>query len=496
MKKLAIVVTIVLFILFFAFTYKNSIADVAYSSGQGQKGDGFSAKTADVAGSLEIASGSSGSVTISGPTGTITSYTATLPSAQGTSGQALTVSSVSGTNVTLGFSTVATGTGTFSISSSIVTTHTTGVTADFGSTGLSPIAIRSTAPVNYYLPASAASLYRPFILGTAATYTVNFIPSTVSDIIKYNGTTITTGHRISCNTSGLLTSIAFGQYDWSFNGLPTCVDGGIASMATVTNAYSYGTITVATDATFTATNGGSGTTLSLATSIVGSTAYAIASDTCTTSVASGATCTTVVTATIASGQTPTANLHYAWEQGQTYDCALSGTGGSATACTGSTIQAQQTLTDQGTTGFGVYTTQDAYVATNLTYTGTTGTLCRLDIYTQASATGGSGNLHAYLYSSLSPTPNVQISDCGSKALADLATSMTWTTFNCGDVTITNGVTYDVVLYYDASGNPATIYPKMQKATSTGNTLFKANTTPTWVSYYADRQFDFKLYIKE
>lgn len=169
-------------------------------------------------------------------------------------------------------------------------------------------------------------------------------------------------------------------------------------------------------------------------------------------------------------------------------------GGGGGSCTRVTIQ-QQEATASGNIPWNGATSSN-YYATQLVYSGTTGTACSLDVNI-AKVAAPTGNIAAaILNDSGTDTPGAVLTTCGTMDVATLGTSLEWKTFSCSDATLTNGTKYWVRLYHPSADDG--INKLMWGYASNAVTKRYAYSTDgtTYSGYQTAEGLNFKLYIKE
>lgn len=172
-------------------------------------------------------------------------------------------------------------------------------------------------------------------------------------------------------------------------------------------------------------------------------------------------------------------------------------GGSALSCTGATVQQSEEAANS-TQKFsdGAFD----WIASEILYSGSTGSLCRLDVYLTGSTGSETGTITSYIYSdnATGDVPGSLVANCGTYDAAGLSASPTysWISFTSCDATITNGVTYWIVLTRNTQDG--TNYPLLVLDSSCAVELVKRGGDITAMTSTASSTScgAFKLYIKE
>jgi hypothetical protein len=167
-------------------------------------------------------------------------------------------------------------------------------------------------------------------------------------------------------------------------------------------------------------------------------------------------------------------------------------GGAGAACTGATQQEPTDMDDNSSVyTIGRYTAAD-WLATQFIYTGTTGTLCRIDV---AFVKVGSptGNLNVCLYSNNEGEVGTEIA-CGTINSGSFTDSIAWYSATV-DTTITNGVTYWIVVN-DPSADGTNYQQWGTDNTCTTENMRGSADGTTWTSNSTAACQEIRLYIKE
>ena len=316
------------------------------------------------------------------------------------------------------------GSGSYTLTTSLITTSGTWTTSDFD--GAHPAVIRGSNATTHILPAASANMKRDIGLSTAATYTETYIPPSTSDVIRYNGIALTAGHRLSCNSGGMMFAYGLAANDFSMFGTPTCSDGGIATVTSnPTTTVDWGTISSAATGTITFTNSGTASSylLGMTLSTPTTTAYSLYSSTCATGtglLASSASCTIGILFTPQTSVTSTGTWTVAWDQGRTMSINLIGIGAA-----GLTMGYDWEGTASGSQNVGD-SSPDTYIAT-LFYTSASCNVKKISTYGARIGSYGANTFTAAIYSVTSSTTMGSL--IGSESTAVVITSFPSTTSN-------------------------------------------------------------------
>lgn len=169
-------------------------------------------------------------------------------------------------------------------------------------------------------------------------------------------------------------------------------------------------------------------------------------------------------------------------------------GGAATSCTEATLQMSET-TRTSAYDFGKFSNQMS-ISSEIVYSGTTGTLCSLHIYLNCAGTCASttGTATISLYDDNSGVPGNKLTDCGTIAGTALTTSSTEYTFNSCNTTVTNGLTYHIVVSADVAN--ATNYLQVNYDNTCTTEVMNYKGSGEWASLTTANCMMWKMYIKE
>lgn len=131
-------------------------------------------------------------------------------------------------------------------------------------------------------------------------------------------------------------------------------------------------------------------------------------------------------------------------------------GGGVPAAGCSSTSSQEEIANDATSGWAKYSTSDWW-ATPFVWAGTTGkSLCRVDVL-KSKAGSPTGTIYLYLYShNVSNYPDSLLTNCGSLDASTLQDAVAWYSFASCNYSMTNGVTYWIVLAkssYDSTNYP-------------------------------------------
>lgn len=274
----------------------------------------------------------------------------------------------------------STGSGSFAVATSAITTDTTLNASDFGSAGLSPV---DWSGGNLTLPTAAANLFRPFDFAiSSGTRYIN--PASSSDVLRWKGTALSAGNRLGCTTSGLIMVTGTGTNSWRLTGDATCADGGTGFLAAFSSSPSskdYGSVNVGSTGSqeFTITNSGNRAATGGAVSYTGTNSadFTTTANTCDDgSVSPSSTCAVTVQFQPGATGSRTGQLNMAYEDypghsASAMTIALSGTG-----TTGSSLLFQDDFQQTGASnGLNLYSYNSWGGSSNTTAT-LTNTGCR------------------------------------------------------------------------------------------------------------------------
>lgn len=169
-------------------------------------------------------------------------------------------------------------------------------------------------------------------------------------------------------------------------------------------------------------------------------------------------------------------------------------GSGSLSCTGATQQAPVDMDDAGSTATMFrYGTND-WFGTEVPYTGTTGTLCRVDVWLK-KILSATGTITLYIYpDSGSATGSSASATCSTLDASTISTDGDWYSFTC-DYGIANGTTYWLVLTKNSVD--ATNYVEWGTDTTCGteHAVYSADGA-TWSDQATTYCFMNRLYIKE
>lgn len=180
-------------------------------------------------------------------------------------------------------------------------------------------------------------------------------------------------------------------------------------------------------------------------------------------------------------------------QAQEYDyCA--GTGGATLSCTEATIQMSET-TRLSAYDFGKFSNQMA-LSSEFVYSGTTGSLCSLHVYLNCAGTCASvpGTVTVALYDDNAGVPGSLVTTCGTIAGSALTTSSAEYTFNSCNATVTNGLTYHIVVSNNIADS--TNYTQLNYDATCTTEVMSFKGSGAWSSFSTANCAMWKMYIKE
>jgi len=140
---------------------------------------------------------------------------------------------------------------------------------------------------------------------------------------------------------------------------------------------------------------------------------------------------------------------------------------------------------------GRYTAAD-WLATQFVYTGTTGTLCRIDV-AFVKVASPTGNLNVCLYSNNEGEVGTEIA-CGTIDSGTFTDSMAWYSATV-ETTITNGTTYWIVVE-DPSADGTNYQQWGTDNTCTTENMRGSADGTTWSDNGTASCYEIRLYIKE
>lgn len=176
-----------------------------------------------------------------------------------------------------------------------------------------------------------------------------------------------------------------------------------------------------------------------------------------------------------------------------------GSGGSAAlSCTGS-VQQSETGTN-GAVGLGC-SAGTVYYASQFTYSGDTGSVCRLIVTTcKVASPDGTISWQIRTDSGSNVPSDTIISDCGSSTVVDADTCYTFTngsrTLSCSPGTLTNGTKYWIVAKYNGTVDEVNCARWSYDSDCATELTKSSSNGSSWNSEYSDRCCNFSVSILE